>query len=178
GLVVEKGVLMRSLLVLALVVSLGAVAARAATDPITRCAVAEIKATAKKTNAKLKCYATAAARETAVDPACLAKAETKFDEAWARAIENGGCGVLPFGGPPAADTVESKVDACVADLVTTVGRCGKVNGVCGGVCPQGLRCFEIGVGCFGESEPCRCHSSTTTCPTTSSTTSTTSTTLP
>ena len=35
---------------------------------------------------------------------------------------------------------------------------------CGGSCPFGLNCFEIGVGCFGDPEPCRCHGSTTTCP--------------
>jgi hypothetical protein len=136
-----------------------------------------MKAIAKKTNSKLKCYATAAERKTAVDPACLAKAESKFSDAWARATAKGGCGGV-LGGPPDQNTVEGKVDACVADLVTAVAPCGRVNGVCGGVCPQFEFCFEIGVGCFGEAEPCRCHSSTTTCPPITSTTSTTSTTLP
>jgi hypothetical protein len=54
--------------------------------------------------------------------------------------------------------------------------CGEVDGVCGGACPENLRCFAIGVGCFGEPEPCRCHGSTTTCPPSTSTSSTTSTT--
>jgi len=167
---------MKSMLV-ACAMSLVAVAAHAATDPVARCAVAEMKATAKKTNAKLKCYATAADRQTAVDPGCLTKAESKFSEAWTRATAKGGCGG-GLGGPLDQNTVEGKVDACVRDLVTTVGPCGRVDGVCGGVCPPGEYCFEIGTGCFGEVEPCRCHSSTTTCPTSTSTTSTTSTTLP
>ena len=168
---------MRSLFACAIAVSLVAVAAHAASDPVTRCAVAEIKATAKKTEAKLKCYATAAQRQAPVDPSCLMKAETKFDTDWARANATGGCGNIVLGSSPDQNTVEAKVDACVADLVTSVGPCGKVDGVCGGVCPPNMYCFEIGVGCRGEPEPCRCHSSTTTCPTTSSTT-TTSTTLP
>ena len=167
---------MKSMLA-ALAVSLVAVSAHAATDPLTRCAVAEMKATAKKTTAKLKCYATAAEHKTVVDAGCLTKAESKFSEAWTRATAKGGCGGF-LGIPPDESTVEGKVDACVRDLVTTVAPCGRVNGVCGGVCPSGEFCFEIGVGCFGEGEPCRCHSSTTTCPTSTSTTSTTSTTLP
>jgi hypothetical protein len=86
-------------------VSLVAVSAYAATDPVTRCAVAEMKAIAKKTNSKLKCYATAAERKTAVDPACLAQAESKFSDAWARATAKGGCGGV-LGGPPDQNTVE------------------------------------------------------------------------
>ena len=167
---------MKSILA-ALAVSLVAVAAHAATDPLTRCAVAEMKAAAKKTNSKLKCYTNAAEHGTAVDPGCLTKAESKFSEAWARATAKGGCGGN-IAGPLDQSTVEGRVDACVRDLVTTVAPCGRVNGVCGGVCPAGEFCFEIGVGCHGEVEPCRCHTSTTICFPTTSTTSTTSTTLP
>jgi hypothetical protein len=144
----------------------------AAKDPAGRCTADKLKAVAKKTAAKLKCNAAAASKGAAVEAACLAQAEEKFSAAWARIEGRGGCVVSGDEG-----AIESKVDDYVTDVVTTVGRaCGDVDGVCGGACPTGLRCFAIGVGCFGEPEPCRCHGSTTTCPPTTSTSTTTVTT--
>src|SRR5262249_22080901 len=137
----HKGGPMKSMLA-ALAVSLVAVAAHAATDPLSRCAVAEMKATAKKTTSKLKCYATAAEHKTAVDQGCLTKAESKFGEAWARATAKGGCGGNIVG-PLDQNTVEGRVDACVRDLVTTVAPCGRGDGRGGGVCPPIRVCFGI-----------------------------------
>ena len=166
----------QSTLALLGIASLLALNAGAATDPAARCTQARLKATAKRADGELKCHATAAAKGAAVDPACLAKAATKFSAAWARAQSKGGCAPLPE-----ENTIGNQVKACVVNLTTSFRSCGEVDGVCGGTCPSGLNCFAIGVGCFGEIEPCRCHGSTTTCPTTSSSTSTsstTSTTLP
>src|SRR5262245_12710928 len=100
---------MRSFLALLAAASLLAALAVAAQDPAARCTAAKLKAAAKKTSSKLKCHATAAARGSAVDPACLGKAEEKFSAAWARAEARGGCA------PSLSEsTVESRVDACVA----------------------------------------------------------------
>jgi len=142
-----------------------------ASDPARKCDAAKLKAVAKKTSAKLKCQATAIAKDAAVEAACLSKAEAQFDATWAHIVARGGC--FRTGD---ASVFESKVDDYVDDVVTTLRGCGSVGGTCGGECPPSESCFEIGVGCFGEPEPCRCHSSTTTCPATTSTTSTSTTT--
>jgi hypothetical protein len=158
----------RQLVVLAL--SLLLVAPLAARDPAGRCTANKLKAVAKKTSAKLRCHAAAASEGTSVEASCLTKAEEKFSATWARIEARGGCSTAGDEG-----TFESKVDTYVNDVVTTLRTCGKVAGVCGGECPTGQFCFEIGVGCYGEPEPCRCHGSTTTCPPTSTSTSTTTT---
>jgi hypothetical protein len=139
--------------------------AAAAVDPAARCSSAKLKAAARKATAKLRCHASANARGVAVDAACLQKAEAKFASAWAQIEAAGGCRTTQD-----EDDIEFKVDAFVANLAVSLASCGTVDGVCGGTCPFGLNCFEIGVGCYGEPEPCRCHGSTTTCPTTSTTT--------
>jgi hypothetical protein len=147
-----------------------AIRATAAEDPAARCAADKIKAVAKKTSAKLKCHA--ASKSPSVESKCLAKAAEKFSTTWTRIEARGGCTVTGD-----EQAVESKVDDYVTDVVTSVSRaCGDLGGVCGGGCPTGLRCFAIGVGCYGEPEPCRCHGSTTTCPPTTSTTTSTVTT--
>lgn len=153
---------------LALAIVLAVVAATgAATDPGARCAATKLKAAARKSSAELKCHANATGRGLQVDPACLAKADAKFTAAWLRIEAAGGCRTTQDG-----NSVESRVDAFVAGLAVTLAPCGTVDGVCAGSCPFGLNCFEIGVGCFGEPEPCRCHGSTTTCPPSTTTTTT------
>jgi len=142
-----------------------------AADPAGRCTSSKLKAIAKKTSAKLKCHATAAKTGAAVEAACLAKAEEKFSDAWTRAEARGGCATT---GEEAI--FESRVDDYVTDVVETLRACGSVAGICGGICPSGLRCLEIGIGCNGEPEPCRCHGTTTTCPPTTSTSTTVTTT--
>lgn len=80
----------RPTLVLILLIALAA-PVTALDAPGRKCAAAKLKATAKKTLAKFKCTAKGVAKDIAVDPACFAKAETKFSEAFAKAEAKGGC---------------------------------------------------------------------------------------
>jgi len=143
-----------------------AVPAASATDPAVRCSASKLKAAARKASAKLKCYANATLRGLAVDQPCLDKVTAKFNSTWQRIEAAGGCRVTVDD----QNDVEGKVDTLASGLAVTLAPCGDLGGVCGGSCPFGLVCFEIGTGCFGETEPCRCHGSTTTCPSTSTTT--------
>jgi hypothetical protein len=79
----------------------------------SRCTATKLKEAGKKASAKASCQAKAAAKGLAVDPACLAKAETKFDAAWAKAEAKGDCLTTAD-----AAAIEAKVDAHIADLVT------------------------------------------------------------
>ena len=159
----------RPLLVVAIVATVALLARTGtATDTGAKCSGVKLKAVAKKSNSKLKCYAAASARGGDVDPTCHTKAEAKFTAAWQRIEATGTCRTTGD-----ESQIESQIDAFVSSLALKLAPCGSgVGGVCGGSCPFGLSCFEIGVGCFGEPEPCRCHGSTTTCPTSSTTTTT------
>jgi hypothetical protein len=159
---------MKTTLVLLVAASLLVSASNGAGDPASRCLATKLRVAAVKSSAKLKCHARAALRSAPVDPACLTKAEEKFSAAWARIVAAGGC--FSFNDE---DEVELAVDAGVTGVVTALGSCGEVGGVCGGACPDGMNCFVL-VRCDGTPELCRCHSSTTTCPPPP----TTSTTLP
>jgi hypothetical protein len=142
--------------------------AGAATDPGARCAGVKMKAAARKSSAKLKCHARATARGLPVDQACLDKAEAKFSSSWQRIEATASCRTTDD-----EANIENQVDAFVSNVARQLAPCGRgIGGVCGGTCPSGLNCFEIGVGCFGEAEPCRCYGSTTTCPSTTSTSTT------
>jgi hypothetical protein len=133
-----------------------------------KCAIAEQKAAVKKLGAKLKCHQQALLAGTAVDSACLDKAETKFNDAIAKAEAPGGCAVSG-GGPD----LESAVDACVVSILsrtpattttttstTTTSTlpfysCANPNGgLCGGSCPPGFSCTNLG----GQS--CACEANT------------------
>jgi hypothetical protein len=162
---------MKATLALA-IVSLLIVAAHAEPDPASRCAGAKIKAAARKTAAKLKCQARAAAHAGPVDVACLGKAETKFSAAWARIEAEGGCNTL---NDEAA--IEAKVDAYVEDLVgelsvtvttttaiacttsTSFPPCVNQNQFCSSFsfgCPGGQTCTADVSGCIcvGPPPPC------------------------
>jgi hypothetical protein len=80
----------------------------------SKCTAAKLKEAGKKASAKSKCYSKAAAKGLAVDPACLAKAETKFNAGWAKAEAKNDC-LAPTGD---LATIEGKVDAFLADLVS------------------------------------------------------------
>ena len=159
--------MIRTLLVV-MTAALLVVAVRAGTDPAARCTAAKLKAAAKRSGGEMRCRAAAAALQADVDAGCLARAAQKFQVDWARAEAGGGCAT---NGDESA--IAAKIEACAADVASSLSPCGEVGGVCGGGCPQGLSCFAIGVGCRGEPEPCRCHGSTTTCPSTTTTTSST-----
>jgi hypothetical protein len=87
--------------------------ARAGQTPAQKCSVAKSKAAAKKIEAKLKCQQRAVQEGTAVDPACVATAETKFNEAIAKAEAPGGCAMSGDGA-----TIEAAVDSCVDSIAT------------------------------------------------------------
>lgn len=82
--------------------------------PFQKCQGAKLKAAGKKMAAKTVCHQKALSRATAVDPACLQKAEGKFLVAFAKADAVGSCAAASG---TAAD-VEAHIDAC---LVTFTG---------------------------------------------------------
>jgi len=77
-----------------------------------------LKEAGRKASAKSKCYSKAAAKGVAVDPACLAKAEGKFNSGWPKAEARADC-LAPTGD---LATIEGKVDAFIADLVSSSYR--------------------------------------------------------
>lgn len=78
-----------------------------------RCAIAKLKAAAKRNTARLRCHRTALAGGSTVDPDCLATAEAAFLSRFARIEARGGCATVGD-----AATVETSVDACVDALVS------------------------------------------------------------
>jgi hypothetical protein len=83
-----------------------------AADPAGQCAASKLKASGKKAAGKTKCYAKAASKGLEVSAACLAKEETKFDGAIAKAESKAGC-ATPGNGP----ALEQLVDDFIADVV-------------------------------------------------------------
>jgi len=77
-----------------------------------KCSIAKSKAAAKKIAVKLKCQEKGL-EVGSVDPTCLTAAETRFNDAIAKAEAAGGCAVIGDG-----PTIESAVDACVSAIVT------------------------------------------------------------
>jgi len=77
-----------------------------------RCAAAKLRATARKTYAKLRCQARGAKVGMPADSSCLSKAEAKFAQSWSRAEHRGGCATTAD-----QSTIEGKVDAFVNDVV-------------------------------------------------------------
>ena len=81
------------------------------------CLKGKLRAAAKKSSAKLKCAATAAAKSLSPDPKCLTKAETAFASTWASLEARGGC---PTAGD--ADAIETIVDDdCVSAVEGALG---------------------------------------------------------
>lgn len=94
--------------------------ASATTDTFpSRCETAKRKAAGQLANGEFGCYAKAAAKGIAVDPACIAKAVGKFGVALAKA------GACPDGGSP-KDLIEN---SCVKPSITADGG-GTVTDVC------------------------------------------------
>ena len=93
-----------------LVALFGTSMALAASDP-GKCAAAKQKAAGKKIAAKLKCYSSAVSKAMAVDPDCLAKANTKFSAAYAKADGTGPCTI-----PGNAAAQELAADSAVATI--------------------------------------------------------------
>ena len=136
-----------------LVLAAAPIAGRAAkTTPGERCAVAKLKAAFKKAAAKGACYEKAVSANTAVDAACLTKADEKFGAAFQKAETKGGCATVGD-----ATNVEGLVDACVGNVVaalpatpttststtttTTLVPCGSAEApACNGSCPPEHQC--------------------------------------
>ena len=98
------------------------------------CASSKLKATGKKAAAKLKCHAKSIQKEiTPTDPECLAKAEEKFLQAFAKAENKGGC--VSEGDAAAVEAnVDDFVDEEVARQRTGVGGpppCASLGMSCG-----------------------------------------------
>jgi hypothetical protein len=81
----------------------------------SQCGGAEVLAAAKKAGGKLKCWARATDQGIAVDGLCLGNTETKFSTAYTKAQTKIDCPATVAGG-----TIEAKVDAFVADVVTAI----------------------------------------------------------
>ena len=98
---------------IALVIAVGlAPNAYGATDD-QKCAAKKIKAAGKKVFDKARCHQKATLKGTAVDQACLDKAEDKFNLQIAKADVIGTCGGTAAG-------MEAHVDVCVATLLVDV----------------------------------------------------------
>jgi hypothetical protein len=81
------------------------------------CLNGKLRAAGKKTSAKLKCAATAAAKSVSPDPKCLTKAETAFASTWSSLEARGGC---PTAGD--AHAIETIVDDdCVSAVEGALG---------------------------------------------------------
>jgi hypothetical protein len=130
--------------------------AEAGPTPAQKCTGSKLKATGKKAAAKLKCHEKAIKKGIAVDPACLAKAEEKFADAFAKAEAKGGC--LTTGD---TGSIEGLVDTFVDDAVAALdppvpvsfatdvqpifsGRCA-TSGCHMGGSPAGSLSLEAGV---------------------------------
>src|SRR5262249_31017196 len=88
--------------------------AYAATDPTATCSAIKARAVGKSAYDEMKCQAMAA-REGAVDPSCIAKAEQKLALAFTRTEQGGGCAAV--GNAPA---LQSRVDGFVAGTVAAL----------------------------------------------------------
>lgn len=62
-----------------------------ASDPLARCCSVKLRAAASAERQLLNCHSRAAARGTAVDPACVDAAGDRLERAFARAESGGGC---------------------------------------------------------------------------------------
>ena len=87
----------------------------AAPTPAQKCAAAKMKAAGTKVYDKAKCQQKALLKSTAVDSACLAKAEQTFATAYSKAEAKGGCTVSGDAG-----SAEAAVDACLTSFLGAI----------------------------------------------------------
>lgn len=125
-----------------------------AADPAANCAAAKQKAAAKKLNDKVKCHGKAIKKGLDVDPACLAKAESKFDVSFAKAEGKGGC--VTEGD---AASIELLIDDTLAQLLAALppaSPCGGGETFCSGNCvdltSDANNCGGCGIACTSPSE--------------------------
>jgi hypothetical protein len=94
----------------------------------SKCSGAKEKSTGKKASCKLSLYGKATSAGDPVDTLKLAKCESKFSSAFAKAEAKGDC-IGPTGD---ANTIEGKVDAFVDDVNTTITTGGPSPSKCQG----------------------------------------------
>lgn len=105
----------RSAILAVTVAAVLAAAPAQAADASVTCANAKQKAASKKLSAKVKCHGTARKKGESVDPACLTKAEGKFNDAFAKAESKGDCATTND-----AAEIEALVDDTLASLLAAV----------------------------------------------------------
>jgi mono/diheme cytochrome c family protein len=97
-------------------IALGAASdVHAASTPAQKCAATKLKAASTKTAADLKCHKKALLTGGAVDDACLAKSQLKFERAFEKAEAKGGCS-----SEGDAAEIAASIDAQVGDLVAAL----------------------------------------------------------
>lgn len=96
-----------------------------AADPGATCAASKRKAAAKQLSAKVKCYGTALKKGKEVDASCLSTAESKFNNAFAKAEGKGGCATMSDAGD-----IESLVDDTLAQLLAALPATAPAVEIC------------------------------------------------
>jgi cysteine-rich repeat protein len=156
----------RTVLAVAVVLAAGAGGRRAhaGANPALKCAATKIQQAGTKAAAKLKCHAKAVGKGLAVDPLCLGKAEDKFDQAYTKVEDKGGC--TTQGDAPAmearVDTLVSQVVAALPGDATKEGRkcAGSKLNAAGKKAAAKLKCHAKAIGkgvavdptCLGNAE--------------------------
>ena len=108
---------------------IGATTVEAGVDPALKCQSAKLKAAGQSALATAKCYRKAVLKSRAVDPECLAKAESKLDKAVTKADAAEPC-------PASAADLEAQVGELVD---ATVGLTSCSSGT-----PVGPYCWFVG----------------------------------
>jgi hypothetical protein len=134
------------------VLSVLASSASAAPSDAERCAASKMKAAGNAVYAEAKCQQKAITDETAVDPACTSAAGTKLSIAYGKAEDKGGC--LVTGDAAGA---QSRVDACVSDLVAAitgdVGCAAVKMKAAGKKTSSKAKCWQKGFLAGGDADP-------------------------
>jgi len=94
---------------------------RAGSDPVAKCLSSKQKVAGKTASGRLGCRAKAAAKSAAVDPACLAKVDGKFQSGFTKADSKGACSGSPSG-------VGQSIDTCITDVTNAIPGSGKCTG--------------------------------------------------
>ncbi len=120
-----------------------------------KCSLAKQKAAAKFVSDRLKCNASAVKKGVGLDPECLTKAGTKFDDAFTKAEADGQCVE-----PGSATLVRNGASDFVSFVQSATSQppCGFTSGflTCGGSCPLETYCRGIDGG-LGIPIACQCQ---------------------
>ena len=95
--------------------------------PVQKCEVTKLQAAGKKATGELACYAKAVKKGIPIDPACIAKVEAKFADAFAKAELKAKSDCPTLGD---ASTAEDLVDTLVTGMGQLEHVCVGVNQIC------------------------------------------------